>query len=105
MPPGHRLARAVSRINIRRTHDLTRTAARERVDHVAAFLGKRFDARCEWKGDTLAVTHPQVNGSITLGEREVVVEAKLGFVLAMFRDRIDEELVNALDREFPEAKA
>jgi putative polyhydroxyalkanoate system protein len=93
----------VSRIHIRREHELTRAKAREKVDHVAEVLAKRFDADCRWHGDTLEVKHAQVNGRITLGERDVVVEAKLGFVLAMFRDRIDEELVRALDREFPEA--
>jgi putative polyhydroxyalkanoic acid system protein len=46
----------------------------------------------------------QVDGKITLGADDVVVEAKLGFMLAMFRDRIDEELVRVLDREFPEPK-
>lgn len=95
----------MSLIHIRRTHDLTRAAAREKTDHVADVLVKRFGARCEWKGDMLAVSHPQVNGSITLGERDVVVEAKLGFLLAMMRERIDEELIRALDREFPAAKA
>ena len=95
----------MSRIHIRRMHDLTRTAARQKVDHVAEVLAKRFDARCEWKGDMLAVSHPQVTGSITLGERDVVVEAKLGFLLAMMRDRIDEELVRVLDREFPASQA
>lgn len=95
----------MSRIHIRREHDLTRAAAREKVDHVADVLVKRFDARCEWKGDKLAVSHAQVNGSITLGERDVVVDAKLGFMLAMFKGRIDEELVRVLDREFPGAKA
>jgi putative polyhydroxyalkanoate system protein len=95
----------VSRIHIRREHDLTRQAARAKVEHVAEVLARRFDADCEWTGDTLAVKHPQVNGTITLGKRDVVVEAKLGFMLAMFKNRIDEELVRVLDREFPEAKA
>ena len=95
----------MSRINIRREHDLTREAAREKVDRVADVLTKRFDAGCEWTGDTLAVKHPQVNGTITLGKRDVVVDAKLGFMLAMVRDRIDAELVRVLDREFPAPKA
>jgi putative polyhydroxyalkanoate system protein len=95
----------VSRINIRREHDLTPKAAREKVDRVADVLAKRFDAACAWTGDTLAVKHPQVNGTITLGKRDVVVDAKLGFMLAMIRDRIDEELVRVLDREFPAPKA
>jgi hypothetical protein len=49
--------------------------------------------------------HPSVNGKVTVGKSDVVVEAKLGFLVAMFRDRIDEELVRILDREFPSAKA
>ena len=43
--------------------------------------------------------------TVVVGKNDVVVEAKLGFLLAMFRDRIDEELVRILDKEFPEAKA
>jgi putative polyhydroxyalkanoate system protein len=95
----------VSRIHIRREHDLAPNAAREKVDHVAEVLAKRFDADCRWSGDTLAVKHPQVNGTITLGPRDVVVDAKLGFMLAMFKGRIDEELARVLDREFPQEKA
>lgn len=95
----------MSRIHIRREHDLTAGKAREKVDHVAEVLARRFDADCRWTGDTLTVTHPQVHGTITLGRRDVVVDAELGFMLAMFKGRIDEELVRVLDREFPEAKA
>jgi len=42
---------------------------------------------------------------VTVGSNEIVVEATLGFLLAMFRDRVDEEIVRILDAEFPEAKA
>ena len=59
----------------------------------------------QWNGDVLSITHPSVNGKVVVGKNDVVVEAKLGFLLAMFRDRIDEELVRILDKEFPEAKA
>ncbi|MGH8204924.1 MAG: polyhydroxyalkanoic acid system family protein [Steroidobacteraceae bacterium] len=95
----------MSRIHLRREHDLTHKAARQKVEHVAELLAKRFDADCEWQGDVLSIAHPSVNGKVTLGQNDVVVEAKLGFMLAMFRDRIDEELVRVLDREFPQEKA
>lgn len=95
----------MSRIHLRRTHELTPKAARARVDRMADKLGKRFDAECSWDGDVLSIQHPNVNGTVTLGKDEIVVEASLGFLLAMFRDRVDEELVRILDAEFPEAKA
>jgi len=56
-------------------------------------------------GDVLSVNHPSVDGKVTVGKNDVVVEARLGFLVAMFRDRIDEELVRILDKEFPDAKA
>ena len=95
----------MSKIHLRRKHDLTPKAAREKVERVAEALTRRFDAECTWKGDVLSVDHPSVSGKVTVGKNDVVVEAKLGFLVAMFRDRIDAELVRVLDREFPDAKA
>jgi len=95
----------MSRIHLRREHDLTPRAARKKVERVAEVLASRFDAECQWNGDVLSVNHPSVNGKVTVGKNDVVVEAKLGLLVAMFRDRIDAELVRILDKEFPEAKA
>ena len=95
----------MSRIHLRREHDLTPKAARSKVERIAEALAKKFDAECTWKGDVLSVEHPSVNGKVTVGRNDVVVEARLGFLVAMFRDRIDEELVRILDREFPDAKS
>lgn len=95
----------MSRIHLRRSHDLSAKAARQRVDRMAAALAKKFEAECEWQGDVLSIAHPNVNGTVTLGRKEIVLEAKLGFLLAMFRDRVDAELGRILDQEFPETGA
>jgi putative polyhydroxyalkanoate system protein len=92
----------MSRIYLRRSHDLTARAARQRVDRMAEALGQKFDAKCSWQGDVLSIEHPNVNGTVTIEKNEIVVEATLGFLLALFRDRVDEELVRILDAEFPE---
>jgi putative polyhydroxyalkanoate system protein len=105
MPPRHRLAGAVKQIRLRREHDLTPEAARKKVERVADVLAKRFDADCEWDGDVLSIKHPTVSGTVTLGKNDIVVAARLGLMLSMFRGRIDEELERALDREFPKPKA
>ncbi len=95
----------MSKIHLRREHDLTPKAARKKVERVADVLAKRFNAACEWQGDVLSVTHSSISGKVVVGKNDVVVDAKLGFLLAIFRDRIDEELVQILDKEFPQAKA
>jgi len=91
----------VSRIHLRREHDLTPEAVRKKVERVAETLAGKFGAECTWQGDVLTVNHPSVNGKVTVGRNDVVVEARLGFLVAMFRDRIDAELVRVLDKEFP----
>jgi len=91
----------MSRIHLRRSHDLTPKAARQRVDRMAEALGQKFDAECSWQGDVLSIDHPNVSGTVTIEKNEIVVEATLGFLLALFRDRVDEELVRILDAEFP----
>jgi len=95
----------MSRIHLQRSHELTAKAARERVNRMAKALGQKFDAECSWKDEVLSIEHPNVNGTVTIGKDEIVVEATLGFLLALFRDRVDEELVRILDAEFPEKKA
>lgn len=91
----------MSRIRLRREHDLTPEEARQKVERVAEALAKRFEAECTWKGDVLTIDHPGVQGRVTVGRNDVVVEAKLGFPVAMFRDRVDSELARVLDKEFP----
>ena len=95
----------MSKIHLRREHDLTPKAARRKVERIADVLARKFDAECTWKGDVLSVDHPSVNGKVTVGKSDVVVEARLGFLVGMFSDRIDEELARILDEEFPDAKA
>jgi putative polyhydroxyalkanoate system protein len=92
----------MSKIHLRRSHDLTPKAARRKVERVADALAKRFSAQCKWSGDVLSIEHPGVTGKVVVGEDEILVEASLGFMLAMFRDRVDEELVRILDKEFPD---
>jgi putative polyhydroxyalkanoate system protein len=95
----------MSRIHLTRAHDLSAKDARERVDHLAEALAKQFEAECTWKGDVLKIEHANVSGTIKLGKKEIILDARLGFLLAMFRDRVDAEIGRILDQEFPEAKA
>jgi putative polyhydroxyalkanoate system protein len=89
----------MSSISIRRRHGLAQDVARERVGHVADRLAERFGARCRWQGDALKIEHGSVNGHISLEPGEIVVEAKLGLGLSLFRATIEDEITRLLDRE------
>ena len=69
----------MSKIHLRREHDLTPKAARRKVERVAEVLATKFDAACTWKGDVLLVEHPSVNGKVTVDYTEPEpVERKKG---------------------------
>jgi len=91
----------MSCIHLRREHDLTPATVRSKVERVAEALAGKLDAECTWKGDVLTVSHASVNGQVTVGRNDVVVEARLGFLVAMFRDRIHAELVASSTGNFP----
>lgn len=89
----------MSRINIRRRHRLDPAELRARVSHLAERLGEKYGADCTWDGDVVHIDHSNVTGTVTVGKNEVVIEAKLGFLLSMFGQRVEEEIGRILDEE------
>lgn len=89
----------MSHLSIRRPHALKHSEAHRRVSHVAEKLSERFGAACHWEGDVLRIEHPNVNGSVHVGRDEIVVDARLGFALALFRGRAEAEITRILDKE------
>jgi putative polyhydroxyalkanoate system protein len=89
----------MSRLSIRRPHGLKHSEAHRRMSHVADRLAERFGATCTWEGDVLRIEHPNVNGTVRVGRDEIVVDARLGFALALFRGRAEREIAQILDRE------
>ena len=90
----------MSHINIRHAHALTKPKARKVVEEVAKKLAERFQMQCNWDGDVLNFTRSGVDGHIELGPKVVHVNAKLGFLAAMFKDSIEGEIRRVLDEKF-----
>ncbi len=86
-------------LSLRRPHGLGAREARVRVERAAAKLTARFGANCSWQGTTLAIDHPGVSGTVTVGEAEILVEARLAPGLGLLRRRAEAELTRILDRE------
>jgi putative polyhydroxyalkanoate system protein len=89
----------VSRLQIRRSHALKHAEAHARISAVARELSAHFGAVCHWEGDVLRIEHANVTGTVTVKRREIVVDARLGFVLSLFRGRAEAEITEILDRE------
>ena len=90
----------MSRIDIRHAHSLPKAKARLAVEDVARKLAERFQMDYGWEGDTLNFSRSGVDGHIKLGPKDLHVWAKLGFLTAMFRDPIENEIRRVLDEKF-----
>lgn len=90
----------MSHIDIRHAHALTKPKAREVVEDVANKLTERFQMQCDWDGDVLNFSRSGVDGHIALGSKDVHVNAKLGFLAAMFKDSIEGEIRRMLHEKF-----
>ena len=90
----------MSRIDIRHPHALPKAKAKKAIDEVAKKLAERFQMECAWDGDILNFTRSGVDGQIELGKDDLHVHAKLGFLTAMFKDPIENEIKRVLKEKF-----
>ena len=90
----------MSGIDIRHPHSLPLPEARKAIEDVAEKLAERFEFKWEWNGDTVHFTRSGVDGQIALSPKELHVTAKLGFLVAMFKDSIEQEIRRVLGERF-----
>jgi putative polyhydroxyalkanoate system protein len=90
----------MSRIDIRHAHSLPKAKARKAVEEVAKKLAERFQMDYGWDGDVLNFSRSGVDGHIALGPDDLHVRAKLGFLTAMFKEPIENEIRRVLDERF-----
>lgn len=90
----------MSGIDIRHPHSLPLPKARKAIEEVAEKLAERFEFEWEWDGDTLHFSRSGVDGRIALSPEELHVTAKLGFLVAMFKDSIEQEIRRVLGERF-----
>ena len=90
----------MSRIDIRHPHALPKAKAKKAIDEVAKKLAERFQMDWDWTGDVLNFSRSGVDGHIELGAKDLHVHAKLGFLTAMFKDPIENEIRRVLKERF-----
>lgn len=88
-------------IRIQRTHRLGLPKARKLAWQWAEDVEKRFQLACtviEGKdGDTVEFTRPGVDGRLLVRADRFDLEARLGFLLGVFSQRIEAEIEENLD--------
>ncbi|WP_341908036.1 polyhydroxyalkanoic acid system family protein [Polaromonas sp. YR568] len=88
-------------IQIRREHSLGFAEARKIAFKWAEQAEEKFDMACTYEEgkaeDLVSFTRSGVNGTLVVTASSFQLDAKLGFLLGAFKDRIEEEIVKNLD--------
>lgn len=88
-------------IHIEREHALGLAAARKLAWQWAEQAENDFDMSCTYeegkKADEVQFTRSGVSGCLHVTEDRFVLDAKLGFLLGAFKERIEAEIVKNLD--------
>ena len=88
----------MSDIRIRRAHSKPLAEARKDAERMAKQLQKDFDLDYGWDGQVLRFQRTGVDGELHVTTREIRLDARLGFLLAFLKPRIEAEVETILDR-------
>ena len=87
-------------ISITQAHSLSQTDARAAAQKVADKLAREYGLQCRWEGDVLRFARSGVEGALTLGERQVALRIKLGFLMSAFASTIETKVAESMRTVF-----
>jgi putative polyhydroxyalkanoate system protein len=92
-------------IEIHRVHNLGMKAARAAADKMAEHLGRKFDLKGDWEGNTLRFERPGVSGALAIDDKALKLSVSLGFLLKAMKGSIESAVRQELDKLFAETPA
>ena len=88
-------------IHIERAHNMGLAQARKTAFQWAEQVEEKFDMSCTYEegatADEVSFTRSGVSGTLQVTKDSFVLDAKLGFLLGAFREKIEGEIVKNLD--------
>lgn len=90
----------MNRLLFERDHGLGLGKARAVAQRLADEMADQYDVQSHWEGDSLHFNSSGVRGVLAVGESRISLDAKLGFLMASFKPRIEARLAANFDRYF-----
>lgn len=87
-------------ILLERKHKIGLRKAKVAAQKVADELSESFDMQSQWEGNVLRFSRSGVDGEVTVSKNQVVLTARLGFLLSAFKPRIEEQIHRNFDKYF-----
>jgi len=90
----------MSQIDLHARHAMSRDEAQAAADDLAGDLAGKFDIDYGWDGDHIHFERPGVHGTITVREKEIRIQARLGLMLMFLKPQIEHEVTRYLREHF-----
>jgi putative polyhydroxyalkanoate system protein len=90
----------MSYIDMRARHEMSREDAQAAADELASDLADKFEIDYGWEGDHIHFERVGVNGTITVRDRELRIQARLGLMLMFLKPQIENEISRYLREHF-----
>lgn len=88
----------MTKIDIKRRHDLGYAKAHDVTDELARELSERFDAECHWDGSELKFARSGASGRVQVSDDEIRIEVRLGLLLSPLKGKMESAIDERLDR-------
>lgn len=85
-------------IDVKRAHALGIEGARVAADRMAEALGRKFDLRGTWNGNSLRFERPGVSGTLDVSAKDMHLAVTLGFLLKALKGSIERAVHEELDK-------
>lgn len=88
----------MSAFRLSKTHSMPREELRETARALADRLETQHGMRARWQGeDVVAIKGSGVEGRLSIDDREIAVDVKLGMLASAFQGRLRAEIQRYLD--------
>jgi len=88
----------MSRIRINKGFTMPREDLKGELDRLVAELGRQLQLNCEWLSeDCLDFRRSGVTGQISISDEELDLDIKLGMLMNVFRENIEQEVMEFMD--------
>src|SRR5436190_18623934 len=85
-------------IDLKRAHALGLEGARAAAEKMEQALGRKFDLKGTWSGNTLTFQRPGVSGTLAVSGKDVHLAVTLGFLLKAMKGSIERAVNEELDK-------
>ncbi len=90
----------MSTIDIHAFHNLSHEDALHAANELSIDLAEKFGIDYGWEDEVIHFQRPGVHGKILVQETELRIRARLGFMLMMLKEPIEQEIVRYLKEHF-----